>query len=138
MGTAAYRKAEACAACGESLVAAEAYLSGDGPVCEACHRAAATAERGRNVAREANVGVLLSGIFSTLGGVTLLATGLFLPPAVPVRVCLVAAGVIVSGVITVRRTQATAAHGTLGRALVALGAIAGALGLVAIVARLAV
>jgi hypothetical protein len=128
-------QADVCAACGTPLIAAKAHLSSDGPVCEACHKAASAVDRRRNVARESNVNALLGGIFSVLGGAWLLVTAL--GGVIFVKLSLIAVIVVVGAVATVLRMQTTAAHGTLGKGLVVLGAIAGALGLVGVLAALA-
>jgi hypothetical protein len=136
MGTSAYRTPESCATCGTAIVVADAYLSRDGPVCEECHRADAAAARGRDRARESNTEALLGGIFSTLAGVTLLATGLLFPE-IQVRACVIAVAVLVGMVIRVPRMETTEAHGAAGKWLVVLGAILGAIGVVAILVRFA-
>jgi predicted lipid-binding transport protein (Tim44 family) len=117
------------------VIAAEAHLSGAGPVCEACHRSSAAKERERNAARESNVSALLGGVFAALAGAWLVVTAL--GGVVFVKASLIAVGVLVSAVATVPRMRTSAAHGTLGKILVALGAAVGAGGLVALIARFA-
>jgi hypothetical protein len=134
-GEAPYRHADVCAACGTPLIAAEAHLSGDGPVCEACHKAASALERQRNVARETNVSALLGGMFSVLGGCWLLVTGL--GGVIFIKFSLIAVVGVLAAVTTVPRMKTTAAHGTLGKGLAVLGAIAGAVGVVGILKALA-
>ena len=134
MPTPAYRSAEGCASCGVPVVAAEAFLSGRGPVCEACHKTESAAERERNVLRESNTSALLGGIFSTLAGVALLMMGV-IATELPLRVCLIAITVVVGAVARVRGMHTDAAHGTVGKRLVGLGAVLGAIGVGAIVVR---
>ncbi len=133
-GTAYRTGRESCASCGAPLASADAYLSSNGPVCPACHKAAAAAERTRNQAAEANTSALLGGIFAALAGITLFSTGLLLPYLV-LRPCLIAVFAIVIAVARVPRMRTTAAHGTLGKRLVKLGAVAGAIGAIGIVFR---
>jgi len=134
MPTAPYRSAEGCAACGVPLVAGDALLSSRGPVCEACHKAESAAERERNVLRESNTSALLGGIFSTLAGVALLMMGV-IATELPLRICVIAITVVVGAVARVRGMRTSAVHGTIGKRLVGLGAVLGAIGVVAIFVR---
>jgi hypothetical protein len=133
--TTPYRSPEArCASCNAQIVAAEAYLSGSGPVCEPCHKQAAMADRQRSLGRESNTDALLGGIFASLSGLALAGLGMF-SPEIPVRPTAIAMAVIVTAVVRVPRMHTTAAHGTVGKRLVAVGAVLGGIGLLVLVAR---
>jgi hypothetical protein len=131
-----YRSPEVCATCRAPLVAAEAYLSGSGPVCEACHKATFKAERRREAVRESNTSALLGGIFSTLAGLALLVMGV-LAAEIPVKIFAISVVVVGGAVLHVPRMETDALRGTVGKKLVYVGAVLGALGVLALAVRLA-
>jgi hypothetical protein len=123
-----------CASCGVEVASADAYLSGLGTVCGACHKEEAAADRDRSTSRETDVGTLLAGVISSICGAGLMGTALF-SPAVPIKLTL--GCVFVSGIAVVRALTAPgrSAHAKLGRVLVLVGAGLAALALVLLFVR---
>jgi hypothetical protein len=128
-----------CVRCDSQIDPHAAFLTGDGPICDPCHREAAREAKAAAHARTVAVDVLLYGLLAVAGGLSMLALGLLLPegPVVSgvIKIASLGAAVSLAGCIQAFRIPAEKARARLGRRLGVGGAIAALFGLLVLLAR---
>jgi hypothetical protein len=128
-----------CASCGVTFDRDDAFLSSQGPVCAACHKRDAQTIRERDRGRASSTDALMNGVFA-LGAAAMIAVVAFVTPdgMVPARVFGICGLSVVALVVCALRSWRLGAgsqRAVIGRILVVVGVIAGAISAIEIVDR---
>jgi len=90
-----------CAACGAVVPTDTLFHSGDGLVCEPCHKSARAADKLRHASSEGGMDAMLNGSLGLVAGLATAVWTIFVPDG-PVPLRPFAIGVSVAGVALVR------------------------------------
>jgi hypothetical protein len=130
----------ACSTCGTRIDPRTAFLTGDGPECDPCHRAAARKAKAVAQARATGTDAMLYGLLAIAGGLAMLVLAFLLPDGSSVGSVLkfvsLSAATAFGGCLQSFRLPLETGRARLGRAFGVAGAAAASLGLVVLLFRL--
>jgi hypothetical protein len=130
----------ACVRCNAHIDPKEAILTGDGPICDLCHKEEKRDAKAAAHARTAGADVLLYGLLAIAGGLAMLVLALVLPdgPVVTgvLKVASGGAAISIGACIQTLRLRVGSARARLGRVLGMVGAAAALFGLFVFLVRL--